>query len=260
MDDRKYRKRGPADLHNAQIQAFTLIEILTVIIIIGVLTGILLPVLSTARTRGRVANTKADIAAIEQAAEAFKSDMGIYPPDQHCEGNGVPRPQAILGAIIPEAGYLVSNPSKAFKNPENGTTKGLVHLLGSYFEIQGRGFGPYIRFKLSRLRPPPAGEYPTFYRSYTAPGGITVWVIGVGAETYRGGPYPVLILTDWFGNAYVYDCHFPENLKILPEAHNSASFDIYSFGPIYSKGADGMITDEDPSNPGENEDDINNWR
>ena len=59
--------------------AFTLIELLTVVGIIGLLVGILLPSLSAARTQARKAKVKAQISAIEKALEAFTNDVGDYP-------------------------------------------------------------------------------------------------------------------------------------------------------------------------------------
>ncbi|MCH8912812.1 MAG: prepilin-type N-terminal cleavage/methylation domain-containing protein, partial [Planctomycetes bacterium] len=59
--------------------AFTLIELLTVVGIIGLLVGILLPSLSAARTQARKAKVKAQLDATRKALEAFKNDVGDYP-------------------------------------------------------------------------------------------------------------------------------------------------------------------------------------
>jgi len=121
---------------------------------------------------------------------------------------------------------------------------------------QSYTYGPYTIPRLGGIRPP--GSRDTAPRLFKPPAGVTVHLPSV-----EGG-YPVLILTDYFGNAFVYDSHFPESKRLLIEfnaVHNANSFDLYSSGPVYNIGADRLLTDEDPNKaPGANEDDINNWR
>ena len=59
--------------------AFTLIELLTVVGIIGLLVGILLPSLSAARTSARKAKVKVQLDSIGKVLEAFNNDVGDYP-------------------------------------------------------------------------------------------------------------------------------------------------------------------------------------
>jgi len=56
-----------------------LIELLTVVGIIGLLVGILLPSLSAARTQARKVKVKTQLDATRKALEAFKNDVGDYP-------------------------------------------------------------------------------------------------------------------------------------------------------------------------------------
>jgi len=69
--------------------AFTLIEMLTVIAIIGILAGILLPTLGMVRAKARAATASSDISALAQALAAYSADFGALPPDSNdCLPNG----------------------------------------------------------------------------------------------------------------------------------------------------------------------------
>ncbi len=63
-------------------RGFTLLEVLTAIAIVAVLTALLLPVLHRARVKTCVVRTQATMAAIEAALSMYESDFGDYPPSQ----------------------------------------------------------------------------------------------------------------------------------------------------------------------------------
>jgi general secretion pathway protein G len=58
---------------------FTLLELLVVILIIGLLTGIVAPRFLSQITRSEVVTARAQIDAIEKALQAFRIDMGRFP-------------------------------------------------------------------------------------------------------------------------------------------------------------------------------------
>jgi general secretion pathway protein G len=68
MRGRSYRARG-----------FTLLELLVVILIIGLLTGIVAPRFLSQITRSEVVTARAQIDSIEKALQAFRIDMGRFP-------------------------------------------------------------------------------------------------------------------------------------------------------------------------------------
>jgi len=61
------------------LKAFTLVELLVVVSIIGVLTTLVAPNLNSARERGRDAARKSDLRNIQTALRLYYNDNGEYP-------------------------------------------------------------------------------------------------------------------------------------------------------------------------------------
>jgi type II secretory pathway pseudopilin PulG len=59
--------------------AFTLVELLGVIVVIGILAGITLGGAGAVRRHAAVGQAKAEIAALEAACARFQSELGFYP-------------------------------------------------------------------------------------------------------------------------------------------------------------------------------------
>jgi len=62
---------------------FTVVEILTVVTIIAILLGVLIPVLSMVRNFAQETKQKAQLAGIELVLLAFRNDYGDYPPSDN---------------------------------------------------------------------------------------------------------------------------------------------------------------------------------
>ena len=62
--------------------AFTLTEILVVIVLIAVLAAFLLPAVVNSHKQARVASCSAEIKSLEMAIDAFFNDFGFYPPTE----------------------------------------------------------------------------------------------------------------------------------------------------------------------------------
>ena len=74
-------KTHPTIHSAARASGFTLLELLVVILIIGLLTGIVAPRFLSQIGRSEVTTAKAQIANFDKAVEAFRIDMGRYPTD-----------------------------------------------------------------------------------------------------------------------------------------------------------------------------------
>lgn len=70
-------------------RAFTLIELLTVIAIIGILAGILIPTVSGVRNSAKKAETKVRFSQWAAAMEQFKQEYGYYPQIDGGSGNKI---------------------------------------------------------------------------------------------------------------------------------------------------------------------------
>jgi len=76
---------SPATRHASPVpcpaSAFTLIELLTVIAIMGVLAALILPVVGAVKKHQYIYNTQAEMAKLETAIDRYKAAYGFYPPD-----------------------------------------------------------------------------------------------------------------------------------------------------------------------------------
>jgi prepilin-type N-terminal cleavage/methylation domain-containing protein len=85
-----------------KIQAFTLIELLIVVAIIGILAAIAVPNFLNAQTRAKVAKVKSDFKAIDVAQEEYYLDHNCYAPAFK------------LNALTSPIAYLASVPQDQF--------------------------------------------------------------------------------------------------------------------------------------------------
>lgn len=83
-------------------KAFTLVELLVVITIIGILTGLVTAAAVAARRRAKIATIVMEVKQLETACQAYKERFGEYPPDFSGIGGelGIPEPRNTARRIV----------------------------------------------------------------------------------------------------------------------------------------------------------------
>lgn len=95
-------------------QAFTLIELLIVVAIIGILAAIAVPNFLNAQMRARIANAESDMKALDTSLEMYRMDNNIYPPWKDDNGtNRNPVMRRLVGLTTPIA-YMSQVPQDPF--------------------------------------------------------------------------------------------------------------------------------------------------
>ena len=182
-----------------EYRGFTLVELLTVIGIIAVLAGILIPTVNVAIRKAKVAKARADVEAIALAAKLYHDEYGRWPAFEW-KGDIQTRWQGKL---------------REFNDPTRATT------INAYFSriltgldrdtnpkgIEFLAVKSENRAEISSLPGVPSSEDPWFF-----------------ADPW-GRPYFIAVDDD-----YQYDPKIlPRNQN--PPYHNTSAVDVYSAGP-----------------------------
>jgi len=95
-------------MHSSRTRSgFTLIELLTVIAIIAILMGLLLPALNSAKNAAKKTQAKNDLTQLVTAVKQFYTDYGVYPVDPNFVNPGGNSPNTTQDA---QYGYSGAQP------------------------------------------------------------------------------------------------------------------------------------------------------
>lgn len=125
-------------------KGFTLIELLVVIAIIGILSGIVLTSLGTARNKAKSASATASLSSMRSQAELGVNNSGQYVADI-CNSSATGGLSTLLVAVNDQAG---TGKATCAQNPVNGAgvlptawaaTVDLTGISGTYFCVDSTG-------------------------------------------------------------------------------------------------------------------------
>lgn len=88
------RRLQPRPAARTRRRAFTLIELITVVAIIGVLAALIFPAAQNIRVNAARKKARAELHRLQTAIEAYKAHQGFYPPD-----NPIPGAQPLINTL-----------------------------------------------------------------------------------------------------------------------------------------------------------------
>jgi general secretion pathway protein G len=99
-------------------KAFTLVEILIVVVILGILAAIVVPQFTNATQDAQAGNIKAQLDTLNNQLELFRARNNAYPDMSGDDCWNMMRDGGDFGGVTIEGGYIKNLP----KNPYNGQT------------------------------------------------------------------------------------------------------------------------------------------
>ncbi len=263
-----------------QRQGFTLIELLTVISIIAILVGLIIPSISRAKTQGKIMTVKTEMKNIQGAIQSYFSSYSRFPTSTETMSNAG---DARYAAACPDFTYSIYNPNgtqvamkgqvpqiKNAANPRNAPNAEVISILVDNAELLLPGDSGPVN----------AGhkKNPNKDVLLNAKSVSMVTQPGVGPDgVYRdlwGNPY--FITMDLNGDNKCRDAFYRIdtvsrdttdttglrglNGMVKPAANMVQCYEVRDQSMIWSLGPDGKASDSQGANTGFNRDNVLTWK
>jgi prepilin-type N-terminal cleavage/methylation domain-containing protein len=157
FNDLTWRSRSSLNARGA----FTLIELIVVVTVIVILTGLVLSTVGYVQKKAARSRAETEIAAMSAALESYKADNGVYPPYsgatgahalyQGLSGDG----NDAIGGTTPSTGtpgssgksYMTLKPNMLRPNPPDATTR-VIDSFGNNYNYLAPGTNNASMFDL----------------------------------------------------------------------------------------------------------------
>jgi prepilin-type N-terminal cleavage/methylation domain-containing protein len=235
---------------------FTLVELLTVITIIGILAALLLPVLSAAKEHARIMKARTEISQLDTAIQAYDSAYGRFPVSAAAQAAASPD-FTYGGSVLASAGFTGASISSNYD---------VVAILMDLTNYPGGGF----TVNTNHQKNPQQTIFLNAKMSVPVSGGVQQ--PGVGTD---------LVYRDPWGNPYVIsmDLNYDEQCQDAFYCKDKVSYgglnglvdrtdptgadnnwQYHGKVMVWSAGPDGRIDPNSLANQGANKDNILSWK
>jgi prepilin-type N-terminal cleavage/methylation domain-containing protein len=268
----------PMKTRSSSRAAFTLVELLVVIAIIGILAGLLLPVLTKAGDAARKTKAKTEMADIVSAINAYDTDYGRFPiskEEQNFAGNNdftcgyVANPQSGISwqagnTALSPTGYSYDNNSNVvailmdMPSFPNGPTANVNHQKNpkqvKYLNAKMSGYNP-----ISNPQPkPPGGVDDTGV--YRDPWG-NPYVISMNTSYNEQGTADLVYSLKWVSqNGANSQAGYNGLFNPVDANGNGNHFLYHGKVMVWSAGPNRKVEPGDPATDRENKDNVLSWQ
>jgi prepilin-type N-terminal cleavage/methylation domain-containing protein len=225
--------------------AFTLLELLIAIAIIGILASLILTVAGSANRTARNTQVSVDIQDLAKGIAAFKQKFNVEPPSRitlyetAAGWNGDPRSMGIIRQIWPQFDFTYAAEGGAIDINGNGSTSDtiaitgaecLVFFLGGVPAVNGTtGGGPPLGFSQNPADPfNRSGSNRDRFTEFDS-GRLFLYATGHTMNTYKdtlaGQTQPYLYFSSYNGQGY------DVANEITPNPPGGTFMDVYRTGP-----------------------------